>query len=188
MIDGSDLVYQIDPKIYEHLDAEMRDRSVAKFEVPQVTSLALIRPGGEMEFTQVDGKWSYRQDNTVALDDQKIKDLLNALRDTKVHRYVRYKAAPADLAAYKLNAPANRIVVTASGGRKIELLISADGPAKDRDKSRYATVVGSDAIFLLKGSDADKLAKKKLSDFTKSNKPAGAAPSGGTPPAEPGDE
>jgi len=188
MIDESDLVYQIDPKIYEHLDAEMRDRSVAKFEVPQVISLALIRPDGEMEFTQVDGKWSYRQDNTVTLDDQKIKDLLNAIRDAKVHRYVRYKAAAADLAAYKLDAPANRIVVTASGGRKTELLISADGPANDRDKSRYATVVGSDAIFLLKGADVDKLAKKKLSDFTKSNKPAAAAPSGSTPPAEPADE
>jgi hypothetical protein len=181
MVDGVDLVYQIDAKIYEHIAAEMRDRTVANFEVPQVTSVALVRPGDEMEFTQADGKWSYKQDNTVALDDQKIKDLLNAIRDTKAQRYVRYKAAPADLAAYKLDAPATKVIITTTGSKKTELRISSEGPAGDAEKSKYASVTGSDTVFLLKGDQVDKLAKK-LGDFTKSEKTASSTP----PPRPPG--
>lgn len=179
-VEGSDLVYQIDPKIYEHLAAEMRDRAIAKFDVAQVTSVALVRPNDDMEFAQSDGKWSYRQDSTVALDDQKVKDLLNAVRDTKAYRYVRYQAAPADLTAYKLDTPATKVVVTATDGKKTELRISNDGPAGDTDKSKYATVAGSGTVFLLKGDQVDKLAKK-LSDFTKSEKAAS-----GSPPITPG--
>lgn len=178
MVDGSDLVYQVDTGIYDHLTAELRDRTVAKFDVAAVKSLSLVRPGEEMEFAQADNKWSYRQDNTVAIDDQKVKDVLNAIRDARVHRYVRHKAAAADLAAYKLDAPALRVIVVTNGNVRVELLISADGPADDTDKSRYATVVGSEAVYLLKGEQCDKL-QKTLADFLKTDKPAPPPPSGG---------
>ncbi len=178
MVEGTDLVYQVDTKIYDHVAAEMRDRTLAKFDVAQATSVSLIRPGEEMEFAQANNKWSYRQDNTVALDDQKVKDLINAVRDARTHRYVRYKAAPADLPSYKLDAPALKVVVTTGGDKKVALLVSAEGPAGDADKSKYATVEGSDTVFLLKGEQIDKL-QKKLSDFVKSDKPE-------TPPPTPG--
>lgn len=186
MVNGSDLVYQIDPKIFEHMAAEMHDRTVAKFEVPQVTSVALVRPGDDMEFAQADGKWTYKQDNTVALDDQKVKDFLNTIRDTKANRFVRYQATPADLAQYKLDAPATRVVVTTSNGGRTELLISQEGPAGDAEKSKYASVTRSGTVFLLKGDQVEKLAKK-LSDFTKSEKPAPSTPMRMPPGAPPMD-
>ncbi len=182
MVDGSDLIYQIDAAVYRHVAAEMRDRTVARFEVPKVTSVAIVRPEGEMEFAESAGKWTYRQDPTVTLDDQKIKDFLNALRDAKVERYVRHKAAAADLATYKLDKPGLRIAVDAGGDRKIELLISSDGQQGDPDRSKYACVTGADTVFLLKGDQIDKLSKK-LTDFVKTSGSSSSpppTPSGGS--------
>jgi len=161
MVDGGDLIYQVDPKIYDHLTAEMHDRTVVKFEVSQVTGVAIVRGQEEMSFRQVDGKWKYVQDETVALDEQKVKDLINAVRDSKALRFVSYTAGAGELAPYQLDQPALRVVVTTDGTNRIELLVAGRGPD---DKGRYAAVVGSNGVFVLETDQVNKF-DKKLSDF-----------------------
>jgi len=180
MIDGRDLVYEVDPKIFDDLAAEMHSRAVAKLEADKVSGLGLVRGDARTSFAQAGGKWIYREDATVSIDEQKVKDVVNALRDTKAHRFVSYQATPADLPKYKLDAPALRVIATVPNAKDVELLISPEGPAGDTDKSRYATVAGSNTVFLLKADQISKL-DKKLVDFEKSETKSTAS----TPPPSP---
>ena len=104
------------------------------------------------------------EDPVVPIDKQKVTDVCNALREIQTHRYVDYDAD--DLAGYGLAGDVDRVAVTLSDRRRIEILLSATGPAGDPDKSRYALLAGTRKVFLLKGEQADKF-QQKLEDFEK---------------------
>lgn len=174
--DGSDLVYELENKIYDDATAEMHDRQVAKVDPAAVSELSLLAGGNELSFRKAGENWTCTADPVLPIDKAKVDEVLNAIRDLKTHRYVAYQAA--DLAKYGLAGQADKVAVVAEGGKRVEILLSATGPAGDPDKSRYAVLADSRAVFLLKGEQVDKFSKK-LDDFEKSDAPA--SPPGGSP-------
>lgn len=159
-----DLVYELENKIYDDATAEMHDRQVAKLDTATVSDLTLSVGGAELSFRKSGDEWTYVADPVLPIDKAKVDEVLNAIRDLKTHRYVAYQAA--DLAKYGLTGQVDRVSVVADGGRRIEILLSAGGPAGDPDKSRYAALSGSKAVFLLKDDQVAKFTKK-LDDFEK---------------------
>jgi hypothetical protein len=164
-LDDQDTVYEVSDKLYEDAVAEMHDRRIAAFEVSEVTTMSF----GTSDARIVLGKsgeddWKYLADPVLPIDKEKVKEALNDLRDLETHRYVDYAAA--DLSKYALGKALDAVEVSLAG-RKIGIQVSKTGPADDPDDSRYAVVAGTQKVFLLKGEQADKLARK-LEDFEKS--------------------
>jgi hypothetical protein len=173
--EGNDLVYELENKIYDDATAELHDRQVTKLDTATVTELALATGGGELVFNKSGEAWTYAGDPVLPIDKAKVDEVLNAIKDLKTHRYVAYQAA--DMGKYGLAGQTSRVSVVAEGGRRVEMLVSVTGPAGDPDKSRYAVLAGSKAVFLLKGDQVDKFTKK-IDNFEKSSTPAPSPPGG----------
>lgn len=165
--EGSELVYELENKIYEDATAEMHDRKVAKLEPATATELAITTGGTELVFRKSGDEWTYTTDPVLPIDKAKVDEVLNAIRDLKTHRYVAYETA--DMARYGFAGQTDRVSVLTEGGDRIEILLSAAGPTGDPDKSRYAALAGSKAVFLLKGDQVDKLARR-IDSFEKAAK------------------
>ncbi len=168
-VEGRDTIYVLDAKVYDDAIAEMHEAQLTKFEVADVVELAFGSGGDELHLRKSGETWMYVRDPVLPIDDQKVKDVINVFRDLKTHRYVAYKAD--DLGKYQLGDPAGRVSIALKDGRKVEILLSADGPKDDADKSRYAVKAGTNKVFLLKGEQADKFAQK-LEDFEKKSAPS----------------
>jgi hypothetical protein len=158
------LVYELDNKIFDDAKAEMHDRQVVKLDTAAVAEVTLVNGGNELTFRKSGEDWTCTADPVLPIDKAKVDEVLNAVRDLKTHRYVAYQAA--DLAKYGLTGQVGRVSMLVEGGKRIEILLSATGPAGDSDKSRYAVLADGKAVFLLKGDQADKFAKK-LDNFEK---------------------
>ncbi len=160
----SDMVYELDSKVYEDAVAEMHDRQIVKFEVDDVIEVAFRTDERDLTFRKSDEDWTYAADPVLPIDKEKVTEALNDFRDLKTHRYVAY--ATTDLSKYELDKQVNRVAVVPEGGERIEILVSKSGPAEDPDNSRYAVLAGSKKVFLLKGDQAGKCLRK-LEDFEK---------------------
>ncbi|HOW72480.1 MAG TPA: DUF4340 domain-containing protein [Phycisphaerae bacterium] len=176
-----DTVYELEAKVFEDVTAEMRNRQIAKFTVDEVTELAFKTKAAQITLRKDGENWKYVEDPVLPIDSKKVTDVLNAFREMRTHRFVEYAAD--DLGTYGLAAEdVDGVNFALKSGQKTELLLSANGPAADADKSRYATLGGTKQVFLLKGDQAVKF-EQKIRDFEKSaNAPADNA----TPPAAPG--
>jgi hypothetical protein len=96
----------------------------------------------------------------LPIDGEKVKEVLNALRDLQTHRYVNYTASSADLQKYSLpDNAAHQISLVVSGKPRVKLLVSSQGPDNDPDDSHYATTGDQGMVFLLKGEQIEKLDK-----------------------------
>ncbi|HOJ54746.1 MAG: DUF4340 domain-containing protein [Phycisphaerae bacterium] len=170
-LEGSEMIWELDNRIYDDATTEMHQHQIVKFEVPNVVELSFEDAKGVLTFRKSGEEWRYVTDPLLPIDKQKVTDVLNGLREIKTHRYVDYAAA--DLAKYGLGDDAQRLVISQENGQRTEILLSKTGPANDTDKSRYAVVVGTKKVFLLKEDQARKF-EQKLDDFVKSDKPAGS--------------
>jgi hypothetical protein len=164
VMDGGDLVYQLDPAVYEHLSAELHDRKVLRFSPDQVERLEIS--GGEMEqelvLTRVDGAWAYPADEFFQIDDDKVQRRVQDLRQLEALRFVDLEVT--DPAQYGLDQPAVQVDLALADGKSISLRVSARGP--DDGSQRYAMVAGEPKVFVLRGEDVAKL-RIALGDFEK---------------------
>jgi hypothetical protein len=164
VMDGSDLVYELDPAVYEHLSAELHDRKVLRFSPDQVERLEIS--GGEIEqklvLTRVDDAWAYPADEFFQIDDEKVQQRVRDLRQLEALRFVDLEAT--DPGKYGLGQPAVQLDLALSDGESISLRVSARGP--DDGPQRYAMVAGEPKVFLLRGEDVAKL-RTTLGDFEK---------------------
>jgi hypothetical protein len=164
LADG-DLIYELEDKVYEDATAEMHDRQIAKFEVDDVIELTLGSGEREITFRKSEDDWKYAADPVLPIDNQKVKDVLEACKDLKTHRYVDYTAS--DLGRYGLSGDdVRRLAVAVQGGERIDIRLSKTGPEGDPDDSVYAVLAGSKEVFLLKEEQVEKFTKK-LEDFEK---------------------
>ena len=162
---GSDVVYELSEQVYDDAVAELHDRKIADFKVEDVTEVGVSIADAPLVFTKSGATdWKYQVDPLLPIDAEKVKQLINDIRDLKADRYVAYAAS--DLGKFGLGAGTTNVTASLKDGRRIDLRISSQGPEGDADNSRYATVADSNKVFLLKGEVADKF-NKKLEDFEK---------------------
>ncbi len=125
MADG-DRVYQIDPVVETHLNAELRDRRIVQFEQDKVAAVKVPGQDGKtMEFNRQGDKWVYMTDPYVQIDPAKVKQYLTSLRDAKAVKVIADNAG--NLADYGLNKPLCRAQITLDNGKTLDVAI-AKGP------------------------------------------------------------
>ncbi|HUW84783.1 MAG TPA: DUF4340 domain-containing protein [Phycisphaerae bacterium] len=164
VMEGGDLVYQLDPAVYEHLSAELHDRKVLRFSPNQVERLEIS--GSEIEqklvLARIDDAWAYPADEFFQLDDQKVQRRVQDLRGIEALRFVDLQAT--DPGQYGLDEPAVQVELALADGKSLSLRVSARGP--DGGPQRYAIVADEPKVFVLRGEDVAKL-RVTLGDFEK---------------------
>ena len=147
-------VYQIDPVINTHLQAELHDRSIVTFEPEQAATIKVPTETGEtLEFVKKGEQWTYLADPFVQVDTAKVKEWLGLLRNTRAERYIAFNMQ--DAQGYGFNKPLYETEVTLASGKQTKLIV-----ANPTDSGKYvATVAGSTAAFELPVGSVKQLQK-----------------------------
>lgn len=160
-LEGGRTVCEIDPVVLENLRAELYDTRVAVVEPSQVRRLSLRRAGDwQVNLEKQGDQWALEGEPTFKVAAAKVTEVLNALRDLRAQKYVRYAGAnPAD---YGLEGPERIVETQSDDGTSMKLLISARGP---EGGGRYAANAANvDRIFVIQDGDSATL-DKKAADF-----------------------
>lgn len=174
-VPGKDTVYVLAERIYDDVTAEMHDRQLTRFDVENVLEIAFRTSAASLTLRKAGEEWKYAEDPVLPIDEDKVNDVLNAFKELRTHRFADYDAA--DLGAYGLGEDADRVIFTLAGGQTLELRLANQGPSAGQpgdEDDRYAMIVGSNAVFLLTGDQANKFGQK-VEDFEASDEDEGAA-------------
>ncbi len=165
MLEGGRTICEIDAKVLENLEAELLDPRVATLDTAQVRRFGIRHGDAGFSFEKKGINWELAGEASFACDTAKITPVLEALRDLRAARYVRYAGAAA--AEFGLDRPAVVVTVETESGEALTLSISAQGPAGGGD--RFASVsTASDRVFVIKSEDVAKL-DKQVQDFHKAS-------------------
>jgi hypothetical protein len=155
MVGGSDTICEVDPRVFDNLDAELLDRRLVPSAISNVTAVT-ITPDGSTPFTfeRSGDNWSLVGEASFPVDPTKVTTLVQALNDLKAQRFASYKAD--DLAAFGLDKPHRAVTLKTADGSTVELLISSKGPVGDTTGQRFAMLAGSGRIAIITKDDAAK--------------------------------
>jgi len=159
MVEGGSTICEIDAKVLEDLEAELLDTKVTTFDPADAVRVSFEGPTG-FAFEKTGADWKLVGEPSFQTKAAAVTQLLDALRDLKARRYVRYKEAV--LSEFGLDAPAVTLRVEFQAGDALELRISATGP---QDGGRYvsvSTMLGR--VFVVKAEDVAKFTKQ-VQDF-----------------------
>ena len=156
---GEQTVYELDRQTYGDLTAEMHERTLIRHLAGRVVEAAFSVDGETMTLRKIgDEQWRYEEDPLVPIDSQKVRDILRAFQGLDTHRFVDYEAE--NLEAYDLGDDADRVRLDLQDGTRYEILLSRRGPADDPHQSRFATLAGTQKVFLLTGEQTVKFAQR----------------------------
>jgi len=163
MREGGRTICEIDGKVLENLEAELLDPKVATLDTGQVRRVSIRRGDAGFSFEKKGAAWELNGEASFDSDPAKLTAVLESLRDLKAARYVRYAAAA--LNEFGLDRPALAVTVETEDAAKLELLISAGGPADQ--SGRFASISTTpDRVFVIKSDDVAKF-DKQVQDFRK---------------------
>lgn len=161
---GGATVFEVDAKILDDLQAELLDTRVLPGLQPSQVRLLGIRGETAFEFEKTGDEWTLRDEATFQADPTKITAALDALRDLRADRYVRYLGGSG--AEFGLEQPQIEVAAETDDGRRLTLAISARGP---KTGGRYARVSSAaDRVFVIKPETVEKF-RKKVTDFQKAS-------------------
>jgi len=158
IVAGSESICEIDPRVFDDLDAELLDKRVLTASSTSANSVTIAREGAApFTFDKKDDQWSLAGESTFPADSTKVAAVVSALTELKAQKYVSYDAK--DLAAFGLDQPALAVTLKLADGETREIRVAAKGPTGDTTGQRYATLVGSGRVFLISKDDVAKLDK-----------------------------
>lgn len=169
MLEGGQTIAEVDAKVFDDLSAELFNTRAVVLQSDKVTGVTI---GGtnNLAFTKDGAKWQLGGEASFPVDPAKMTMFIDAIRDLKAKRFVKY--AGANLTEYGLDKPALSVAVQ-SDAEPFELLVSDRGPSED---TRFATSsAGRDRVFVIAKEDFDKL-NKQAKDFQSGGAPATPAP------------
>lgn len=159
MVEGGSTICEVDAKVLEDLEAELLDTKVTTFDPTNAVRVSFEGATG-FAFEKAGVDWTLVGEPSFQTKAAAVTQLLDALRDLKAGRYVRYKEAV--LSEFGLDAPAVTLRVESQAGDALELRISAAGP---QDGGRYAFVSTMPGrVFVVKAEDVAKFTKQ-VQDF-----------------------
>ncbi len=161
MVEGGSTICEVDAKVLEDIEAELFDTRVVALNAADARRLEF---GGAVPFAfEKNGNdWTLVGEATFQADPAKITAVLNALRDLKAQRFVRY--AGADPKDYGLDQPAVIVRAETEGGEVAALSISSTGP---QSGDRYASIAAApDRVFVISADDVNTFGKQ-VQDFGK---------------------
>lgn len=158
IVAGADSICEVDPRVFDDLDAELLDKRIFPAGVSNALSVAIARDGSPaFTFDKKDDQWSLAGEATFPADTTKVAAVVSALTELKAQKYVSYDAK--DLAAFGLDKPALAITLKLADGESREFRVSAKGPEGDTTGQRFATLIGSGRVFLINKEEIAKLDK-----------------------------
>jgi hypothetical protein len=166
-----DLVFLLDPRLSGKVLGEYRPRAVwtPTVDALQVESLRYhwAHNPFELEKSAAGDSWQVSGKPEVKVNAEAVKDVLAALRDLKLARYVVDKGADPKL--FGLDKPDLVLVVATRGGRKLLEVGGFEGGSK----RRYARVPGPDRsdVFLIDEAECGRIFRD-LAGFTRASPPA----------------
>ncbi len=158
IVAGSDSICEVDPRVFDDLDAELLDKRVFPAGVSNATAVTIARDAGAaFTFEKKDDQWSLAGESSFPADATKVTAVVSALTELKAQKFVSYDAK--DLAAFGLDKPALAITLKLADGESREFRVAAKGPTGDTTGQRFATLVGSGRVFLITKEELAKLDK-----------------------------
>lgn len=156
-VEGGTRIAEVDDKIVADLLAEPHDHKVTVIDTSKLVSIELAYPDRTLLLEKKGNDWTLEGEPGFKGDEVKVRPIAEALRDLQTDRYVSYNAT--DLAAYKL-APAEMRITVKTETESRQLLIAAEGPPADAAGRRYATIAGTNKVFLINPVEAQKFQKQ----------------------------
>ncbi len=168
MLDKGSTVYLLDWRLTHMLTSEYRKRDLWTIAPEKITEIAIKAADPKDSFTFKKGPmgWSDPTKTTDAIDQNVVTDLMFALADLRVDRFVIDKGA-ADLKPYGLDKP--RQIAIIADGKETTLLVGAmfDG------KKLYGKLADANRtdVFLLRESDTKVLNRPRAEYSVKKEEP-----------------
>ena len=155
---GSNLVFLLDPGITKQAEAEYRARTVwpAPLDAVQIDRVQITGEQGPYTLEKIDNVWKLAGKSDSALNQDAVKELLDALAGLKALQFAADKTG--DFKLFGLD-PAQRTieVQTPSGKRTLGI-----GRPEGESRLRYARVPegeAAQAVFVISAEEASKLLK-----------------------------
>ncbi len=164
---GNDIVFLLDPNLTKQAEAEYRSRTVwpAPLDAVQVEGLHFGGQQSPFAFEKVDNIWKVAGKPEANVNQDAVKELLDALAALKAARFVADKTA--DFKLYGLDPSEHSIDIQTPSGKRTLLIGRQEG-----ESSRYyARVPEGDvaqAVFIISETDARKIVRP-LSGFLPAN-------------------
>ncbi|MBI3409911.1 MAG: DUF4340 domain-containing protein [Planctomycetes bacterium] len=154
---NSDLVFVLGPDLSKLTLEEFRSRKPwPALDAAQVESLKVSGPISFSLNKNEGGKWTLSTDVGAIVDSKKVSDTLDAIADLRALRYVADHKA--DLKLYGLEPPVWTVELQMPTGKRTLYLGRAEGDSK----RLYATVPGSDAVFVVDDAAASRMLRPAI--------------------------
>jgi hypothetical protein len=152
------------PKLSSKALSEFRSRKVWKGpDAAQVEKIIFGQTGNAFTLQKVDNNWQAAGMSDVKINAKAVTDTLDALAGLRAERYVTDQNT--DLQLYGLMPPVLTIEVHTSTGKQILHV----GRAEGESKRHYATVPGSEGVFIISEADSQRIVRD-LRAFTEEKK------------------
>jgi len=140
--------------------SDLRSQTVAKFEVPDVSQVAVTAPAGSVTLKKEGANWRITGDNATTADNDVVDKLLRDLKEARVQTFVADKAE--DLDSYGLSEGKRRVVTLKKANDETLAQITL-GDADDKNGTVHAMRGSYLAVLALKKEDyLDKLAAGRV--------------------------
>lgn len=140
-------IYAVDQELFNILTAEYRKPEIFNFEVAKVKRFEIRDGESRHAFAKSGSVWSYEPEPALPLEAKKVDNLLLQIKDLKTERYVAYNSD--EVSALGLKNPLREIRVELEEGAPLVLAVSEKQADRYSDKGHYATLQGSNDVFLL---------------------------------------
>ncbi len=151
MLADGDQVFTLNAKLSGLLSAEYRSRKPwAALDAAQVEKISYTGPTSFV-LKKKDSNWELVSSPETKINAKQVTDTLDALASLKAARFV--VDTKADLKLYGLDPAVWTIDIDTPAGKRALLIGRAEGDSK----RVYATVPGSDAVFIIAEADAERI-------------------------------
>ena len=151
---AGDQVFTLNSKLGARLVDEYRSRKPwANLDAAQVDKLSFAGPASFM-LKKKDSDWALSTSPDAKVNAKQVTDTLDALASLKAVRYVA--DGKADLKLYGLDPPVWTIEIETSTGKRTILVGRPEGDSR----RVYATVPGSDAVFVIGDGEGQRLVRQ----------------------------
>ncbi len=139
---------EVDPAIYEALQAEFLDGRFWTFEPSQVVAFGSAQAGRTARFAlDSRGHWHYTIEPDIPIDSGKVEAHIRALCDQETPRFVEYNAT--HLNGYGLQGAVRQFFFEMQDGVRHELQVSDVPFPGGTDPRYYARVAGTSRVFIV---------------------------------------
>jgi hypothetical protein len=158
-------VGESDNSLYKDLSLELRDTTIWKIDPETIEQVDLHTGDYSIQLQRRGEKWRSATDPFLKIDNQKVMDYLESIRETRVRKFVSHTPlTDEDKVTFRLVEPWYTFKLTDTDGKEVEVTVSRSGGITEQTAGRYATSPGITGVFVISAEAAGKITRK-IKDF-----------------------